>query len=122
MIITHLYILGTILFTVYGQVIIKWRIPKYGALPAAMYDKVLFLFSVLLDPFILSGLISAFVASLCWMAAMTKFDLSYAYPFVGITYLLIFLASMWFFNEPFSYNKLLGVLLIMVGIFISSRT
>ena len=39
----YLYIFGCILFTVYGQLIIKWRMSQKGHLPAELADKLLFL-------------------------------------------------------------------------------
>ncbi len=110
----YLYIIGTILFTVYGQLVLKWRILKYGNLPEQLFDKLLFLLKLLLDPFILSGFVSAFVASLFWMAAMTKFDLNFAYPFMSASFVLVFFLSMVFFNEPFSIYKLIGLSFIVL--------
>ncbi|WP_151948892.1 hypothetical protein [Aliarcobacter butzleri] len=46
----YLYILGTILFTVYGQLVLKWRIVKYGAMPEDFIEKLVFLFKLLFDP------------------------------------------------------------------------
>ena len=60
----YLYIVATIVFTVYGQLILKWRVVQFGALPVGSADKVKFLLSLVLDPFILSGFIAAFLASL----------------------------------------------------------
>jgi len=48
---SYVYIFGTVVFTVYGQLILKWRIVKYGDLPAPLIDKIIFLFKVLFDPF-----------------------------------------------------------------------
>jgi len=118
----YIYIFGTIFFTVYGQLILKWRIVKYGALPEILTDKLLFLLKLLFDPFILSGFISAFVASLFWMAAMTKFELSYAYPFMSGAFVLVFLLSVLFFNEAVTWQKLAGLVLIVSGIIITSRS
>ncbi len=117
----HLYIFGTIFFTVYGQLVIKWRIPNYGHLPEESMAKIVFLLKLFLDPFILSGFVSAFVASLCWMAAMTKFELSYAYPFMGLTFVVVFLSSVFLFSESVTLYKVLGLALIVLGIVISSR-
>lgn len=117
----HMYIFGTIFFTVYGQLIIKWRIPHYGHLPEQSVEKIIFLLKLFLDPFILSGFLSAFVASLCWMAAMTKFELSYAYPFMGLTFVLVFVASVFLFAESVTIYKVLGLALIVLGIIIASR-
>jgi len=118
----YFYIFGTILFTVYGQLILKWRIIKYGALPELLSEKVIFLFKLLFDPFIFSGFISAFIASFFWMAAMTKFDVSYAYPFMSGAFVLVFILSALFFNEPMSWQKIVGLLCIITGIVITSRS
>jgi len=75
----YLYIVGTVAFTVYGQIMLKWRIGIYGQLPDSASDKIIFLLKAVLDPYIFSGLVAAFIASLFWMAAMTKFDVSLAY-------------------------------------------
>ena len=117
----HLYIFGTILFTVYGQLIIKWRGPFHGNLPVETIPKLIFLLKLFFDPFIMSGFIAAFLASLCWMAAMTAFELSYAYPFMGLTFVLVFLASVFLLGEQATSYKILGLSLIVLGIFIASR-
>jgi len=118
----YLYIFGTVMFTVYGQLIVKWRIVKYGSLPEEFSSKLIFLLKLLLDPFILSGFFSAFIASFFWMAAMTKFDVSYAYPFMSGAFILVFLLSVLLFNEPITWQKLVGLLLIVLGIVVTSRS
>ncbi|WP_101842825.1 EamA family transporter [Halobacillus sp. Marseille-P3879] len=114
----YAYIFGTIFFTVYGQLILKWKIDQYGGLPELWKDKVLFLLQLLFNPFILSGFLSAFIASLFWMAAMTKFDISYAYPFMSLSFVLVFLLSVLLFGEPISMKKFMGVSLIVIGIIV----
>lgn len=118
----YLYILGTICFTVYGQIMLKWRIDKYGSLPPEMFDKAIFVLKLLLDPLVLSGFISAFVASLFWMAAMTKFDISFAYPFMSFSFVLVFLLSIFLFSEPVTFQKVIGLGLIVTGILVTSQS
>lgn len=118
----YAYIFGTIFFTVYGQIILKWKIDKAGSLPDAWMDKLIFLFRLLLDPVILSGFLSAFVASLFWMAAMTKFNISYAYPFMSLSFVLVFILSIFLFSEPISTQKVIGLSLIVLGILVTSRS
>jgi multidrug transporter EmrE-like cation transporter len=115
------YVLGTILLTVYGQLVVKWRVGKAGAFPAALADKLLFLTNLILSPWILSGLVAAFLALLCWLVAMTKFELSYAYPFMSLAFVLVLIFSALLFKEPMTIPKVLGVMLIMAGIFVASR-
>ena len=118
----YLYIFGTILLTVYCQIVLKWRIGIYGKLPDDILQRLFFLIRLVFDPFIFSGLVGAFIAALLWMAAMTKFDLSYAYPFVGLTFVLVFLFSAILFKEPVTVYKIIGMLLIVMGVYISSRS
>lgn len=115
----YLYIFGTIIFTVYGQLILKWRIVQYGTLPEIFLDKIAFLFKIVFDPFIFSGFVSAFIASFFWMAAMTKFEVSYAYPIIlsGLL-LLTSLLGIVLLGESIQYGKVVGILLILMGVFV----
>jgi len=118
----YFYIFGTIFFTVYGQIILKWRILGVGSLPNGLSDKIIFLFKLLFDPWIFSGFLAAFIASFFWMAAMTKFDISYAYPFMSGSFVLVFLLSAILFQEPITWEKIIGLSLIVLGIIITSKS
>lgn len=117
----YLYIALTILFTVYGQLVLKWQVGQSGALPATTGAKISFLFGLFFNPWIVSGFLAAFLASLCWMAAMTKFDLSHAYPFMGLSFVLVLLGSGIFFGEAITAMKLVGTALIVFGIMVASQ-
>ena len=115
----YLYIFGTVLFTVYGQLVLKWRIVKYGELPETFFSKLIFLFKLLLDPYILSGFFAAFIASFFWMAAMTKFDVSHAYPIiVGGLAILTSVFAIIFLKESVSIFKMVGLFFIVAGVYL----
>lgn len=118
----YFYIFGTIFFTVYGQLILKWRIMSVGSLPDGLTDKIIFLLKLVFDPFIFSGFAAAFIASFFWMAAMTKFELSFAYPFMSGAFVLVFILSVLFFNETVTWQKIIGLSFIVLGIIITSRS
>jgi drug/metabolite transporter (DMT)-like permease len=117
----YLYIAGTIFFTVYGQLILKWRMSQKGALPKELADIAVFMFKLFLDPFIISGFASAFIASLFWMAAMTKFQVSYAYPFMSLAFVLVLLLSTLLLGEALTLGKVLGLAIIILGIVITVK-
>lgn len=119
--INYMYILATIGFTVYGQMIIKWRISSLPPLPANTQEKIAHLISLIFDPAIFSGFVAAFLASLAWMGAMTKFDLSHAYPFMGLNFVLVLILSGWLFSEPVNLQKIIGIALIISGTIVSAR-
>lgn len=115
------YILGTIVFTVYGQIIIKWRLNHFGNLPEDLFGKVKFLGSAFFDGYIISGFLSAFIASLCWMAAMTKFEITVAYPFMSLAPALVFLIGVLFLGEAFTWGKVLGLFFIVLGTIVTVK-
>ncbi len=117
----YFYIFATIGFTVYGQLILKWRISRFGALPSDTVQKLKFLVSLLFDPGIFSGFAAAFLASLAWMAAMTKFELSHAYPFMSLNFVVVLLLSSLLLGEPVTLPKIAGIALIVVGTVVAAQ-
>lgn len=117
----YLYIAATIIFTVYGQLVIKWQVSAAGELPDRFLPKFVFLLKLLANPWIVSGFAAAFLAALAWMAAMTKFQLSHAYPFMSLAFVLVLVLSGLFFNEALTWQKIAGMVLIVAGIAVSSQ-
>lgn len=117
----YFYITLTILFTVYGQLIIKWQVGQAGAMPEPTGAKISFMFGLLLNPWIISGFVAAFLAALCWMAAITRMELSHAYPFVGATFVFVLIGSGLFFGEAITPLKIAGTALIVLGIIVASQ-
>lgn len=117
----HFYIFLTILFAVSSQLIIKW---KMSALDLnhmqTIGEKFFFAASMLLNPYIMLSIVFTLLSGLSWMIAMTKFDISYAYPFTALGYVFILLFSVILFHEPLSWHKTIGVLFVMAGIVIVS--
>lgn len=117
----YVYILLTVLLTAYGQLILKWRMNAIRELPTPFLEKFWFLFKIIFDPYIFSSFFAAFLASLTWMAALAKFELSFAYPFMSLAFIVVALCSYVFLNEPLTISKTLGLLLIVVGLIVASR-
>ncbi|MBU0743245.1 EamA family transporter [bacterium] len=108
-----IYIVGCIAFTVLGQILIKYGTRQIQATDA--------LIDYILNPYIATGLASAVVAALSWIKALRHFDLSYAYPFMSVSFLLVAILAVWVFGEPVKWNQWLGLGIVLVGLFIGSR-
>lgn len=116
----YIYILGTLLFTVYGQLILKWRLSGLSfQLPEGVLNKLISLLKIIIDPYILSGFASGFLASLFWIAAMTKFEITKAYPFMSLAPALVFLFGITMLGEEFTWGKVIGLAFIVLGVYIT---
>ena len=118
---SYFYVLMTILLTVYGQIIIKWQVLNAGAFPDATEGKLRFLFDLLINPWVISAFAAALLAAIFWMAAMTRLQLSHAYPFMSLAFVLVMLAGWWFFSEPLTPLKIAGIAFVVLGIIVGSQ-
>jgi multidrug transporter EmrE-like cation transporter len=117
----YIFVALTILLTVYGQLIIKWQVGEAGVFPVEWGERIWFLMRLVLNPWVISSFAAAFLAALSWMAAMTRLQLSHAYPFMSLSFVLVIVCSGIFFHEPITTLKLLGVALIVLGIIVGSQ-
>jgi drug/metabolite transporter (DMT)-like permease len=80
------------------------------------------IFVILLRPWILAGLGAYVVSVLVWMWVLAKSDVGFAYPFVSIGYIFAMVAAVFIFNEQFFWQRMVGVLVIFVGVLLITWT
>lgn len=101
-------VLGT-LFNVAAQLLLKHGMKT----PDILADKTKFLF----NPFLWLAIIIYGLGFLFYAVALTKVELSRAYPFSSIlAIILIFLASVLFMNESLTFLKGTGIILSLMGV------
>jgi multidrug transporter EmrE-like cation transporter len=115
----YLYIAGTIVLGVCGQLLLKWQMNEAGELPGE--GQVSYLVDVLLRPWVIVALATAVLAAVCWIIALSKIELSQAYPFISATFVLVLVASAVVLDEPLTFPKIAGGLLIVAGLIIGSQ-
>lgn len=116
-----LMVLGTIVLTTYGQLVLKWQVAIRAPAPFASLDGWPPVLLLLLRPWVISALLAAFGASICWMLAISRLELSRAYPFMALNFLLVCLLAAPLFGEALTTPKLLGLAFIVVGLIILSQ-
>lgn len=56
------------------------------------------------------------MATMLWLAAIQGADISYAYPMLGMGYVLVTLLAMWFLGERISVLRWMAILTITAGV------
>lgn len=108
---TILLILGAVLFSVAGQLFLK-----AGAARVTGDGPLGFLLAAARDAHILSGLLAWIASTLCWLHVLRVAPLSRAYGLTSLTYVFIFLASVFVVGEQVRRLHVVGTLLIVAGI------
>lgn len=117
---SYIFVALTIVLTVYGQLVLKWKMGDLAP-EGLRLDDLPALIRILLNPWVITAFVAAFAASLCWMAAISKLPLSKAYPFMAMSFPTVAILAVLFFNEQVSTPKVVGILLIVLGAIVLSR-
>jgi drug/metabolite transporter (DMT)-like permease len=74
------------------------------------------------DGRVLLGLFLYGVGAILWLWVLARTDLSFAYPFVGLGFILTMLFGFFFLGEPMGLARVSGTLLIVAGVVLVSRS
>lgn len=94
----------------------RWQMLNIGSFPNDLTGIILFVFNLFLNPWIIVSIIATMVAGISWMLTMSKFEISYAYPWIGLNFVLMLLFGVIFFEEPINFPKILGTFMIVGGL------
>src|SRR5690349_14137189 len=103
-----------------GQTLIKLGVGNSGG--AAALGPLDLVLLILRSPWILLGLLLYGIGALAWIAVLSRLDLSYAYPFLALNFVLITLVSRVALGETIPTIRWLGILVICAGIILASRS
>ena len=70
------------------------------------------------NTYILLGLLCYAVSIFLWIEALTKVHVSIAYPMLSMGYIFVTIFAYYFFNEDITAYKVIGLSIIILGIFI----
>lgn len=115
---TIIIILVGILFASIGQILWKVGVKGIGIINSFSIEGIL---QIGCNPYIIAGLICYGLGTIFWLIALSRADLSYVYPFIALTFVIIFIASSLLFHEPISLQKLSGAVIIIIGILVLVR-
>jgi multidrug transporter EmrE-like cation transporter len=106
--------------TVYGQLIIKARALAHARDTIAASERFHYLVAMFADPWVLSSLAAAVLAGACWMLAIERLDVGFAYPFMALSFVFVPVGSMLLFGEPLPNMQLVALGLIIAGVTLSA--
>lgn len=114
-------ITATICFTVAGNLLIKAGMLEVGNLPEK-HDAILkFFFQSFTNLKVFAGLAMALLAAMAWMGAISQSEISFAYPFMSLTIVLVLALSGVLFEENVPLTRWIGVIIVCLGLIVASR-
>jgi len=78
--------------------------------------------SVFFSKYIFTGMIIYVFSAAMWIWVLTKVDISLAYPFISLSFIITLGFGVTLFQEPLTAMKLFGTAIIMVGCVIIAKS
>lgn len=119
--ISIVYILFGVLAAAVGEVLLKHGMNQIGPVTLNLNDIFSILWGIGTNPFVFGGLVLYLGGLVFWLAALSRVDLSYAYPFASLSYIIMLIASGLFLGEQISPTRLIGTLIIAIGVLVVAR-
>ena len=115
-------ILLSTLLGVTGQLLLKHGMTRMGEQSLTAGGLASVGLRIGTSPWVILGLMVYVSGTFFWLIALSRVELSFAYPFASLSYVLI-LASAWaLLGETVSVLRLAGVITICLGVLIVSQS
>ena len=114
------FILLAVSISVAGQLLIKRGMNLMGPIDFSpgILDAYLRIFA---SRYVVAGCFTYLGSLFLWLYALSKVDLSFAYPFLALSYVLVSLSSCLFLGETIPVLRWVGIVVICFGVFLVSR-
>jgi drug/metabolite transporter (DMT)-like permease len=116
----HLLLFAVLVLSVYSQLMMKSRALVHASVSDSSSGYFQYLVGMAMDWRVLGAAGATFLASVCWLLALQRLDLGYAFPFMALSFVLIPVAANLCFGEPLSVAKLAGLCLVFLGVTVSA--
>ncbi len=119
----YLFMLITLAGVVAAQLLLRKGMLLVGHFPQGLNEIIPFFFRAFTNAYVVSAIFSLLLAGLSWMAAISRAEqLSRAYPFMALSYVLVVLFSALVLREHITLVRCIGVVLITSGVFLVTRS
>ena len=111
-----------ILLNVLAQVVIKMGMSRIGYFDVSIANAGSVTLQVIRSPLIIGG-ISCYVFSVVmWLVTLSRVDVSFAYPLTSLGYILTAFAGYYFLGENITTLRIVGIMVIILGVYLVSRS
>jgi multidrug transporter EmrE-like cation transporter len=118
---TFLLIVTGVLLNAAAQLLLKAGTRVIGVIEVRQGALGSSALAVATQPYIVGGLTCYVLSVAIWIVALSRVDVSIAYPMLSLGYVVNALAAYWLFGEALTPMKLAGILVILAGVFILAR-
>lgn len=98
-----------------AQLLLKYGMISLGSISFSAESLIQRMFQIVFNPWVFAGLVTFVISMASHLYVLSKVDLSFAYPFLSLAYVMVALLAWWLFNESLGAYKIAGIIFICIG-------
>ncbi len=115
-------ILVGVLLNALGQLLLKAGTNAVGHFEFSGANLVPVGMKLAFQPYIVTGVVCYLVSLVVWLMALSRVEVSIAYPMLSIGYVINAVAAWYLFGEAVTPLRMLGIGIIVLGVYVVARS
>ena len=115
------FIVATVILNATSQLLMKAGMSRVGQAEMSAAKIGGLLYAAATNPFVVLGLVTMTISMGTHLMSLSRFEVSFAFPFLSIAYVIVALWGYFVFGESMSMTKVVGIATIMVGTYILAQ-
>jgi multidrug transporter EmrE-like cation transporter len=113
----------SVAFNAFGVFVVKWRLNELGTLPLNSFKDALgYSWLLLKSPLVVPGLVLFLVAPFLFAVALSRMEISVAYPAqLGLNLVVLLLFGCFLLREQMTLFKIIGILCVLLGVYFMNK-
>ncbi len=118
---SFLLIITGVMLNAVAQLALKAGVRHMGPIALSMNQVIPVSLRLMSEPYLWLGLACYGISVVVWILALSRVDVSIAYPMLSLGYVVTAFAAWWLFGESLGSMRLVGIGIIIVGVYILAR-
>lgn len=115
-------VLTGVLLNAVAQLALKASVSDTGVIHLDLQSLLTSAGGLAVNLWLWAGLVCYAVSVVVWILALSRVDVSIAYPMLSIGYIVNAIAAWQLFGEPMNIAKVAGIGIIIVGVYVLARS
>jgi drug/metabolite transporter (DMT)-like permease len=117
-----LLILANVSLNAGAQVLMRTGMLKVGEIGVSMPVLFKALPGMVSNGFLWMSLLCYGISIISWMIVLSRVEVSFAYPFLSVGYVVSAVVGYFFLNESITPIRIVGIAVICIGVFLIARS
>ena len=120
--VSFLLVFTGVMLNAAAQLLLKAGVKDLGVIkltPTTIFSAGL---KLVVEPHIIGGLTCYVISVVVWILALSRVQVSIAYPMLSLGYVVTAFAAWWLMGEPVNAMRISGIAVIIVGVYLVARS